>query len=159
MGTEIADYDGDGLPDIFVTNFADELNILYRNLGGLLFEDSTEKAGLSSGLQPLGFGTRFFDFDNDGDLDIHVTNGHVIDNVKLYHPQQSHAQKDLLYENIGGGRFKDVSTAAGPAFALEHVGRGSAVADFDNDGDLDIVISNLGARPYLFRNDSSSTGH
>jgi hypothetical protein len=159
MGTEIADYDGDGLPDIFVTNFSEELNTLYRNLGRLIFEDVTLKAGLGSGLLPLGFGTRLFDFDNDGDLDIHVTNGHVIDNVKLYHPHLTYAQRDLLYVNIGGGRFKDVSAAAGPAFALEHVGRGSAVADFDNDGDLDIVISNLGDRPYLFRNDSTPRRH
>jgi enediyne biosynthesis protein E4 len=159
MGTEIADYDDDGLPDIFVTNFADELNTLYRNLGGLLFEDITEKAGMGSGLRPLGFGTRLFDFDNDGDLDIHVTNGHVIDNVQLYHPQQTYMQADLLYENVGGGRFKDITASAGPAFAVKHVGRGSAVADFDNDGDLDIVISNLRARPYLFRNDTASRAH
>jgi hypothetical protein len=159
MGTEIADYDGDGRPDIFVTNFSEELNTLYRNIGDLQFDDMTEKAGLNSGFLPLGFGTRLFDFDNDGDLDIHVTNGHVIDNVKLYTPHLSYAQRDLLYENMGGGRFKDISGAAGPAFALEHVGRGSAVADFDNDGDLDIVISNLGARPYLFRNDTSPRSH
>ena len=159
MGTEIADYDGDGLPDIFVTNFSEELNTLYRNMGGLQFEDVTEKAGLGSGFLPLGFGTRLLDFDNDGDLDIHITNGHVIDNVKLYHPHLSYAQRDLLYENAGQGRFQDISAAAGPAFALEHVGRGSAVADFDNDGDLDIVISNLGDRAYLFRNDTTPRGH
>ena len=159
MGTEIADYDGDGLPDIFVTNFSDELNTLYRNEGNLSFDDVTLKAGLQSGLTPLGFGTRLFDYDNDGDLDLHVTNGHVIDNVNLYHPHLKYAQRDLLYENLGNGRFKDVSAGAGPAFVIEHVGRGSAVADLDNDGDLDIVISNLGARPFLFRNDSTPQGH
>jgi hypothetical protein len=159
MGTEIADFDGDGLADIFVTNFSDELNTLYRNLGSLKFEDATEIAGLQSGLVPLGFGTRLLDYDHDGDLDIHVTNGHVIDNVSLYHPRLTYAQRNLLYENLGGGKFKDVSAAAGPAFALEHVGRGSAVADLDNDGDLDIVISNLGERPYLLRNDSTPGGH
>jgi hypothetical protein len=159
MGTEIADYDGDGRPDIFVTNFSDELNTLYRNLGNLLFEDASEQAGLSSGLRPLGFGTRLFDFDNDGDLDIHVTNGHVIDNVSLYHAHLTYAQRDLLYENRGGGKFRDVSSGGGPAFMLEHVGRGSATADFDNDGDLDIVVSNLGERPFLFRNDTAPRGH
>jgi hypothetical protein len=158
MGTEIADYDGDGKPDIFVTNFSNELNTLYRNLGGLLFEDATRKAGLLSGLEPLGFGTRLFDFDNDGDLDIHVTNGHVIDNVHLYHPGLTYSQRDLLYENLGTG-FRDISVSAGPAFALEHVGRGSAVADFDNDGRVDIVIANLGARPYLFRNETEPRGN
>jgi hypothetical protein len=159
MGTEIADYNDDGRPDIFVTNFSDELNTLYCNLGSLQFDDCTERAGLQSGLAPLGFGTRFFDYDNDGDLDLHVTNGHVIDNVTLYHPRLTSAQRDHLYENIGSGRFQDVSAQAGTAFAIEHVGRGSAVADLDDDGDLDIVISNLGDRPFLFRNDSTSPGH
>ncbi len=159
MGAEIADFDGDGLADIFVTNFSDELNTLYRNLGKLAFDDATLKAGLQSGLTPLGFGTRLFDFDNDGDLDIHVTNGHVIDNVQLYHPRLRYAQTDLLYENLGNGAFKDVSASAGPALAMNHVGRGSVVADFDNDGDLDIAISNLGARPFLFRNDAKAAGH
>ena len=159
MGAEIADFNDDGRPDIFVTNFSDELNTLYRNLGAVQFEDFTENAGLLSGLTPLGFGTRLFDFDNDGDLDIHVTNGHVIDNVTLYHPRLTYAQRDLLYENLGNGKFKDVSAAAGPAFTLEHVGRGSAVADLDNDGDLDIAIANLGARPYIFRNDTEPRRH
>lgn len=159
MGTEIADYDGDGQPDIFVTNFSDELNTLYRNMGGLMFDDTTEAAGLQSGLTTLGFGTRFFDFDNDGDLDLHVTNGHVTDNVELYHPRLRYRQRDLLYENTGNSRFRDVSKQAGPAFALDHVGRGSAVADFDNDGRLDIVISNLGDRPFLFHNRSTVKHH
>ncbi len=159
MGAEIADFDNDGLADIFVTNFSDELNTLYRNLGKLVLEDASAQAGLQSGLETLGFGARLFDFDNDGDLDIHVTNGHVIDNIQLYNPRLRYAQKDLLYENQGNGKFKDISASAGPAFAIEHVGRGSIVADLDDDGDLDIVIANLGARPFLFRNDSSPSGH
>jgi len=158
MGVEIADYDGDGRPDIFVTNFSEELNLLYRNLGGLLFEDVTRKAGLSSGLLPLGFGTRLFDFDNDGDLDIYVTNGHVIDNVALYHPHLSYRQKDLLYENVGG-RFRDVSSASGPAFQMQHVGRGAAAADYDNDGDVDIAVSNSGEQAMLLRNDGGNRNH
>jgi len=159
MGTQIADYDGDGWPDIFVTNFSEELNTLYRNLGDNVFEDATRKAGLSSGFLPLGFGTKLFDYDNDGDLDIHVTNGHVIDNVKLYHPHLSYRQRDLLYQNLGGGRFGDVSASAGPAFAVEHVGRGSATADYDNDGDLDIVVSDCGGRALLYRNDGGNRNH
>jgi hypothetical protein len=158
MGTEFGDYDGDGLPDIFVTNFSEELNTLYRNLGNLAFEDITEQAGLSSGFLPLGFGTKLFDFDNDGDLDIYVTNGHVIDNIALYNSRLSYAQKDLLYRNTGG-RFRDVSAESGSAFQIEHVGRGAAVGDFDNDGDLDIVVSNCGQRPILMRNDGGSQNH
>ena len=105
MGAEIVDLDGDGLPDIFFTAFSDQYNPIYRNLGKLLFEDGTVKAGLPSSVKTLGFGAKVFDFDNDGYPDIYVTNGHVIDNVKLYDPQLSYRQADLLYRNLGGGRF------------------------------------------------------
>jgi hypothetical protein len=157
MGTDCADYNADGLPDIFVTNFADELNTLYENRGDGIFEDVSTKAGLGSGYGPLGFGTKMFDVDNDGDLDLYVTNGHVIDNVKLYQPNQLYAQKDLLYENVSG-RFRDVSRQSGPALQTERVGRGLAVADFDNDGHLDVVITSVGQRPVLLRN-AAQTGN
>lgn len=155
MGTEIADYDDDGLPDIFVTNFSEELNTLYKNLGKLVFEDISESVGLGSGLIPLGFGTKLFDYDNDGDLDIYVTNGHVVDNVELYHPHLSYRQKDLLYENERG-RFRDVSASSGPAFRITHVGRGAATGDYDNDGDLDIIVADCGGPPILMRNDGGN---
>jgi hypothetical protein len=158
MGVDCADLDDDGLPEIFVTNFSEELNTLYANRGEGHFEDVTEQAGLGSGYLPLGFGTRMYDYDNDGDLDIHVTNGHVIDNVKLYQPNLTYRQKDLLYENTGG-KFKDVTDAGGPALAAERVGRGLAVADYDNDGDLDVVISSLGGRPALLKNDGAGKGN
>ena len=167
MGTDCGDVDGpspalgagNGLPDLFVTNFSEELNGLFQNHGDGLFEEVTTTAGLGSGFLPLGFGTRMFDADNDGDLDIYVTNGHVIDNVKLYRPNLTYAQKDLLYENLGGGKFRDVSAQGGAALQAARVGRGLAVADFDNDGCLDVVISSLNQRPVLLRNQGVRAGN
>jgi hypothetical protein len=158
MGTEFADFDGDGWLDLFVTNFSEEFNALFRNRGDLTFEEVTEHAGLESGFLPLGFGTKLFDFDNDGDVDIYVTNGHVIDNIQLYNPRLSYMQTDLLYRNEGG-RFRDVSAESGPAFQIKHVGRGAAIGDFDNDGDLDIIVSNCGQPPILMRNDGGNRNH
>lgn len=155
MGTDAGDVDGDGLFDLFVTNFSEELNALYRNRGDFIFEDISEEAGLGSAFIPLGFGTLLSDFDNDGDLDIYVTNGHVIDNVELYSPHLSYLQTDLLYENVGG-RFREVSDKAGTVFHKEHVGRGAAVADYDNDGDLDIAVSLCGGKALLIRNETGS---
>jgi hypothetical protein len=157
MGTDCGDVDGNGLPDLFVTNFSEELNTLYLNRGKGLFEDATVRMGLQSGYQPLGFGTKLFDMDNDGDLDIHVVNGHIIDNIAMYGTGMTYAMKDLLYENTGG-RFVDVSAQSGPAMLADRVGRGQAVADFDNDGLLDIVISNLGRAPVLLKGTSPGAG-
>jgi hypothetical protein len=158
MGVDCGDYDENGFPDLFVTNFAEELNTLYENRGESLFEDVTTKAGLGAGFGPLGFGTKMFDVDNDGDLDIHVTNGHVIDNVSLYQPHIKYAQKDLLFENLGG-KFRDVTVASGAALQAERVGRGLAVADYDNDGSLDVVITSVGRRPALLRNQGTRNGN
>ena len=158
MGVDCGDVDGNGFPELFVTNFSEELNTLYENRGDGLFEDVSQKAGLGSGFLPLGFGTKLFDIDNDGDLDIHVTNGHVIDNVKLYQPKLSYEQKDLLYENVGG-RFRDVSAGSGPALQATRVGRGLAVADFDNDGNVDVAISSLGRKAVLLRNVAPRQGN
>ena len=159
MGTEMVDLDGDGLPDIFFTAFSGQYNPIYHNLGKLLFEDGTVKAGLPSSVKTLGFGAKVFDFDNDGYPDIYVTNGHVTDNVTLYDPKLAYRQPDLLYRNLGGGRFRDVSAESGPALRIQHVGRGLAVADFDNDGDLDIVVSDAGGSPLLLRNDGGNRNH
>lgn len=158
MGVDCADVNANGRPDIFVTNFSEELNTLYDNRGEGIFEDVTSKIGLEAGFIPLGFGTKLFDVDNDGDLDIHVVNGHVIDNVHLFRPALTYAQKDLLFENVGG-RFRDVSAQASPALQAERVGRGLAVADFDNDGNLDVAIANLGRTGVLLKNRGARRGN
>jgi len=158
MGVDCGDIDGDGYPELFVTNFSEELNTLYQNHGDGSFEDVTQKSGLSSGYSTLGFGTKMYDVDNDGDLDLHVTNGHVADNVKLYQPNLSYEQKDLLYENVGG-RFRDISADSGPALQALRVGRGLAVADYDNDGYLDVAIISLGRRAVLLKNAGARKGN
>jgi enediyne biosynthesis protein E4 len=158
MGTDCADVDGNGYPDIFVTNFSEELNALYQNRGDGTFDDVSATVGMGAAFLPLGFGTKMYDVDNDGDLDIHVTNGHVIDNVKLYQSNLTYAQKDLLFENIGG-TFRDFTARGGPALRAERIGRGLAVADFDNDGNLDVAIASLGQRAVLLRNQGVRPGN
>ncbi len=158
MGVDAADLNRDGLPEIFVTNFAYELNALYRNGPDLLFEEVSERMGLGSGLLPLGFGTKLFDYDNDGDVDVYVANGHIENNVHLYFPNLTYAQTDLLYENRGAG-FLDVSAKSGAPFGIPAVGRGAAVADYDNDGDPDIALSNSGANAVLLRNEGGNRNH
>jgi len=158
MGVDCADIDGNGYPDIFVTNFSEELNSLYQNRGDGTFEDVSATVGMGAAFLPLGFGAKMYDVDNDGDLDIHVANGHVIDNVKLYQSNLTYAQKDLLFENTGG-KFRDVTALAGPALRAERIGRGLAVADFDNDGNLDVAISSLGQRAVLLKNQGARPGN
>jgi len=157
MGTDIADIDGDGLPDAFVTNLAKETHSLYRNVGSGMFADATFESGLARATLPyVGFGTAFLDFDNDGDLDLAIANGDVIDNVELYRDDTTHAQPNLLLANDGTGRFTDLSARAGPGFALLKVSRGLAVGDFDNDGDLDIIVTNNGQTADVLVNDGGN---
>jgi hypothetical protein len=159
MGTVFGDYDGDGLPDLVVTNHETEMHSLFRNLGGGLFADVTVASGLGPLTLPfVGFGVAFFDYDNDADLDLSIVNGHVIDNIMEFRNGARHAQRRLLLENTGG-RFRDVSPQAGPGFATEAVGRGLAAGDIDNDGDLDLLVTSNGGRAELLRNDGGNRGH
>jgi hypothetical protein len=150
MGVDVGDLDGDGKPDLVVTYFDFEMNGYYRNLGGGLFEDLT----VSSGFGPpsfnfLAFGINLLDLDNSGVLDAFIANGHVQNPTKREHV--TYAERDFLMWNDGKGRFHE--RGCGPAFDKEYVGRGSAVADYDNDGDPDIAVSNSGGPLELLRND------
>jgi len=160
MGTDLGDVDGDGMPDVFVTNLSLQTHNLYRNLGGGLFDEVTARSGVGMATRPfVGFGAAFLDYDNDGDLDLAVANGDVVDNVSLYYPDRTYAQRNLLLKNDGKGVFTDVGPASGPGFALEKVSRGLAVGDLDNDGDLDILIVNNGQTADLLRNDGGNRGN
>ncbi len=160
MGVDVADYDNDGRPDLVMTNFQWESNTLYRNLGGGLFRDVSIDANIgASSFARLAFGINFFDYDLDGDADLFVANGHIDEDIERFDPQASYAQRDQLYRNDGDGRFSEVSDSAGPGLALARVGRGSAVADYDNDGDADIFVLNSAAPAALLRNDSATSGN
>ena len=156
MGVDWGDYDSDGFLDLTVTNFQAEPNSLYKGEGGF-FSVATFAAGIGLPSLPfLGFGTQFFDPDLDGDLDLFVANGHVLDNVELIDQSSSYGQRNLLFRN-DGGHFVEISATAGPGFALEQVSRGSAVGDYDEDGDPDILVFNSGQPLSLLRNDQSNT--
>ncbi|HVQ16490.1 MAG TPA: CRTAC1 family protein [Vicinamibacterales bacterium] len=156
MGTDVGDYDGDGLMDLVVTNFESETHSLFRNLGRGLFADATFESGVGPvTLQFLGFGVAFFDYDNDADLDLAIANGHVLDNTNLFRSTSRYAQRNLLLRNDGKGRFAEVGRQSGAGWALEKVSRTLATGDIDNDGDLDLLVSNNGQPPDLLRNDGA----
>ncbi len=159
MGVDVGDFDNDGLFDFFVTNYQWESNSLYRNLGDGFFADITFQSGLGvPSLQFLAWGTVFFDYDNDGDQDIFVANGHLDDNIHLF-DAVSYPQQNQVFRNEGQGRFTDVRNALGAGLLLKQVSRGAAMGDYDNDGDLDIVISNNNQPAVLLRNDGGNTNH
>ena len=159
MGVDAADFNGDGWLDIYVTHLDFELNRLYLNHGGMRFSDSTMSSGLArTAVLNSGFGTRFLDYDNDGWKDLVLVNGHVMDNVNFFRRDVFYAEKKMLYRNARG-RFTNVSAAAGPAFADARVGRGLALGDFDNDGDLDFLVNNNGQNGELIRNDGGNNNY
>ena len=160
MGVEFGDWDNDGFQDIFVTNFAHETNTLYGNDGQGQFYDITQRAGLAEcSYKPLGFGTNFLDYDNDGDLDLFVANGHVMDKITQVHPDHAYPQPNQVLCNQRGIRFVEVSAGGHPALAAAAVSRASATADYDNDGDLDLLVTNVAAVPNLLRNDGGNRQH
>ncbi|MGH9841706.1 MAG: FG-GAP repeat domain-containing protein, partial [Blastocatellia bacterium] len=160
MGVAIGDYDGDGRNDIHITNFSDDSNVLYRNDGNATFTDVTFQAKLGEATIPyLGWGTNFFDYDHDGWLDLLVANGHVYPLVDTADWGTSYRQRLLLFRNLRA-RFFEVGSSAGAALNVPRASRGSAIGDFDNDGDLDILLNNIDEAPALLRNDGANkAGH
>jgi enediyne biosynthesis protein E4 len=154
MGVSAADYDLDGNLDIVKTNFAGDTPSLYRNQGGANFEDTTFTAGLGAHTQYLGWGCGFFDVDNDGWADILICNGHVYPEVEQLKTEAGYAQRKLLYHNLHNGHFADVSLQAGPGISEPSPSRGAAFGDFDNDGDIDVVINTVNDYPQLVRCDT-----
>jgi hypothetical protein len=155
MGISAADYDLDGNLDIVKTNFAGDTPSLYHNTGGATFEDATFAAGLGRHTQFLGWGCGFFDMDNDGWPDILICNGHVYPEVEQLKTEAGYPQQKLLYKNLRNGRFDDVSQQAGAGITVPVASRGCAFGDFDNDGDIDVVVNTVNDYPQLLRCDSS----
>jgi hypothetical protein len=154
MGISAADYDLDGNLDLVKTNFAGDTPSLYHNQGGANFEDTTFTAGLGAHTQYLGWGCGFFDMDNDGWADILICNGHVYPEVEQLKTEAGYAQRKLLYQNLHNGHFADVSFQAGPGISEPSPSRGAAFGDFDNDGDIDVVVNTVNDYPQLLRCDS-----
>ena len=152
MGTAVADYDGDGWPDLVKTNFIDDLPNLYRNNRDGTFTENTVQAGLGKYSQFLGWGTGFLDYDNDGWPDIFMVNGHVYPGVK----SSEYRQRRILYRNGGTGKFSDVSIEAGAAVMEKSSARGLAIGDYDNDGRADLLISNMNEKLSLLRNTTAA---
>ena len=158
MGTAFADFAGTGRPGLVVTNHETEMHSLFVNGGGGLFSDVTLRSAVGPATRPyVGFGVAFLDYDHDADLDIAIANGHVMANAGQLRAGAKYAQRNLLLRN-SDGRFVDMKAAAGPGFAPELVSRGLATGDVDNDGDLDVLITNNGSAPNLLLNDGGGSG-
>jgi enediyne biosynthesis protein E4 len=154
MGVDAADYDGDGLFDIVKTNFAGDAPSLYRNVGNMTFDDQTFPAGLGKNTRFLGWGAGFFDFDNDGWSDIFICNGHVYPEVRETDLESGYRERKIVYRNLRNRKFEDVSMDLGPGIAERVPGRGCAFGDFDNDGDVDVLVNCVNDVPQLLRCDS-----
>ena len=152
MGTDFGDYDNDGWLDLTVSNYQTETNTVYHNHDGTFFTDNTITTGIAEVTHGyLGWGIKFFDYDNDGYQDIFVANGHLMDNITVLEKHVTYPQRNLLFRNLGDGRFVNVVSET-DGLALEKVSRGAAIGDYDNDGDLDILVTNCNQRPDLLQN-------
>ena len=157
MGADATDFDGSGKQGLVIGNFTNESLALYRNDGGGLFTDATPASGIGPpSARSLTFATFFFDYDLDGRPDIFAFNGHVADDISVVQPTIKYAEPPLLFHNRGGGKFENVSEKAGPALREPVVGRGAAYLDFDNDGDLDLVLNVSNGPARLLRNNGGN---
>ena len=160
MGIDVADVTGDGSMDFYVCHMDAQINRLYENDGSGNFTDITQRSGLGmTNWMNTSFGVRIFDWDNDGNRDLLVVNGSMLDNIALYHPDSSFAESKTLYRNVGEGRFADVTHTQGSSFMIPKVGRGLAVGDYDNDGSMDFLQSNNGQLAQLFQNRRGNNNH
>jgi hypothetical protein len=155
----VGDYDLDGNLDIFKTNFADDTNVLYRNDGKGNFDDVTIRAGIGVETRYVGWGTGIADLDNDGNPDLFVATGSVYPEVERKLPSYPFHSPRLVFRNLGGGRFEELVEEAGSGVADAHASRGCAFGDFDNDGDIDVLVMNMNEPPSLLRNDVTSGGN
>jgi hypothetical protein len=154
MGADAADYDNSGLPSLVVTNFSEQMIGLYRNDGHGFFVDEAPASALGKSTRlTLGFGCFFFDADLDGRLDLLVANGHIDEAISRVESSIHYAEPPHLFHNEGGGRFRDVASLVGGSFDAPKVARGCAYGDFDNDGDLDVLLTTNNGPAYLYRND------
>jgi hypothetical protein len=156
MGVAVADYDCDGWFDIFKTNFADDTCNLYHNNGDGTFSDVTLPSGIAVNSNYVAWGCGFLDYDNDGWQDILQVNGHVYPEVDNYKFSQTFKNPRLVYKNLGNGKFKDVSSEVGPGISERFSSRGAAFGDYDNDGDVDVLVLNMNDPPSLLRNDGGN---
>jgi hypothetical protein len=159
MGVGIGDYNLDGSIDLFKTHFADDTNILYRNNGKGYFEDMTTSAGLGVETRFVGWGAGIADLDNDGNPDLFYVTGNVYPEVAAKLPNYPLATPRVIFRNLGNGRFEELIDTAGSGISAQHCSRGCAFGDFDNDGDVDILVVNLNEPPSLLRNDVSGGHH
>src|SRR6266436_10170045 len=159
MGIGIGDYNLDGNLDIFKTHFADDTNILYRNEGKGNFEDVTIRAGLGVETRYIGWGAGIVDLDNDGLPDLFLVTGNVYSNIEDKLSSYPYRTPRVVFRNLGGGKFEELIEQAGPGIAAAHSSRGCAFGDFDNDGDIDVLVVNLNEPPSLLRNDVTGGNH
>ena len=159
MGIAVGDFDRNGTMDLFKTNFAGDTSTLYANTGEGFCEDRTFASGIGINTRWLGWGTGWIDLDNDGWLDLFLTNGHVYPEVVQLKTEAGYKQRKVVYKNLANGRFMDVTERLGAPVTETKAGRGSAFADFDNDGRVDVAIANVNDRPDLYRLNDESGNH